>query len=240
MSKTAVLLAGGMGTRLHPYTVTFPKPLMPIGNLPILEILIRQLKDSDFKRIVLAVNHQAELIKAYFGSGEKWGISIEYSLEPKPLGTMGPLKLISNLPENFLVMNGDILTNLNFSDLYSAHVKAQNIFTISSYRRFDKSSYGVLSVDEAGHLVDFKEKPELAVEVSMGVYIASSKILEIIPENKPYGFDHLVLDLIRMKKFPTVRRFEGHWLDIGIPSDYEKATDFFLKHSTDFLKDFLV
>ena len=114
MTKVAVILAGGKGTRLRPYTVVLPKPLMPIGEYPILEVIVRQLVTHGFTKIIMAVNHQAELIKAFFGNGEKWQISIEYSLENIPLGTMAPLKLLNNLPENFLVMNGDILTDLSF------------------------------------------------------------------------------------------------------------------------------
>ena len=119
MSKRAIILAGGKGTRLRPYTVVLPKPLMPIGEHPILEVVIRQLISYGFDHITLAVNHQAELIKAFFGDGSKWNIKIDYSLEDQPLGTMGPLKLIKDLPENFLVMNGDILTELKFSEFYA-------------------------------------------------------------------------------------------------------------------------
>src|SRR5207247_1061272 len=122
MSKRAVILAGGKGTRLRPYTVVLPKPLMPIGDYPILEVVVRQLAGSGFDRITMAVNHQAELIKAFFGDGSKWGISIDYSLEDKPLGTMGPLRLIDDLPNDFLVMNGDILTDLDFAAFFGRHV----------------------------------------------------------------------------------------------------------------------
>ena len=121
MSKRAIILAGGKGTRLKPYTVVLPKPLMPIGEYPILEVVIRQLIQHKFDHVTLAVNHQAELIKAFFGDGTKWNIKIDYSMETTPLSTMGPLKLIKDLPDNFLVMNGDILSDLNYSSFLDFH-----------------------------------------------------------------------------------------------------------------------
>ena len=131
----AILLAGGKGTRLRPYTVVLPKPLVPVGEFPILEIIVRQLARAGFDRITMAVNHQAELIKAFFGDGSKWSMSIDYSLEDKPLGTMGPLKLIPDLPADFLVMNGDVLTDLNYGAFFDYHIDRKGVFTISSMRR---------------------------------------------------------------------------------------------------------
>ena len=133
MSKRAVILAGGKGTRLKPYTVSLPKPLVPIGEMPILEIIIRQLAKSGFDHITITVNHMADIIRAFFGDGSKWGVAIDYSLEDKPLSTMGPLKLIRDLPENFLVMNGDVLTDLDFGQFYDEHVRSGNIFTVSAF-----------------------------------------------------------------------------------------------------------
>src|SRR5882672_5273675 len=128
MIKRAVILAGGMGTRLRPYTIAIPKPLMPIGDLPILEIIVRQLAARRFERITLAVNHQADILRAYFGDGRKWNIDIDYSLETEPLGTMGPLKVIKDLPEDFLVMNGDVLTDLDYAAFADAHVRQGRLF----------------------------------------------------------------------------------------------------------------
>lgn len=225
MSKTAVILAGGKGTRLRPYTVVLPKPLMPVGDYPILEVIIRKLSASGFTKIIMAVNHQAEIIKAYFGNGSKWNISIEYSLEEVPLSTMGPLKLIPELPENFLIMNGDVLSDIDFATLYDLHLKENNIFTVAGFNRVLKSEYGVLEVNEKNHLVDFKEKPTYNLTVSMGIYIASRKILEFIPPGTPYGFDHLMHDLIKAKKPAYVHLHGGYWLDIGRPDDYMQAID---------------
>ena len=237
MSKRAVILAGGKGTRLRPYTVVLPKPLMPLGDYPILEVIVRQLVAAGFDHITMTVNHQADLIKTFFGDGEKWGIKIDYSLEDKPLSTMGPLSLINDLPENFLVMNGDILTDLDFHSFYKDHTDQNNIFTISSYVREHVNLYGVLETNENQQLVDFKEKPVTRFEVSMGIYMLNKAVLDFIPYNQPYGFDHLMLDLIKANKNATVRQFDGYWLDIGRPDDYMIAINEFEKNKKVFLKD---
>lgn len=236
MFKRAVILAGGKGTRLRPYTVVLPKPLMPIGEFPILEVIVRQLVAAGFTHITMAVNHQAEIIKAFFMDGGKWGIRIDYSLEDKPLGTMGPLKLIKDLPENFLVMNGDILTDLNYFDFHDAHVRAGNIFTISSYIREQLVDYGVLDTRD-GLLVGLHEKPRMNYEVSMGVYMMSRRALDFIPADNAYGFDHLMHDLVSAKQSVAVRRFAGYWLDIGRPDDYAQAIDEFESMRTRFISE---
>lgn len=236
MSKRAVILAGGKGTRLRPYTVVLPKPLMPIGEYPILEVVIRQLIQSEFHHITLAVNHQADIIKSFFGDGKKWNIQIDYSVETIPLSTMGPLKLIQDLPEDFLVMNGDILTDLNYSDFLENHRTSKNIFTISSYQRDQVSDYGVLELDEFNILQGFKEKPKVSHDVSMGIYAVSKKVLDIIPINKPFGFDHLMLALLERKEKVVVKKHEGYWLDIGRPDDYDKAIEQFDKQKSIFLR----
>lgn len=225
--KRAVLLAGGKGTRLRPYTLTMPKPLVPIGDMPIIEIIIRQLVKFGFEHITITVNHMADMIKEFCGDGSKWGIKIDYSLETKPLSTMGPLKLIPDLPENFLVMNGDVLTDINFSEFYNEHVNKESIFTISAYERDHKVDYGVLESNEENKLVAFKEKPILHYNVSMGVYMVNRKCLDIIPEDTFYGFDHLMLDLIKNNTPAIVRPYKGYWLDIGRPDDYEQACNEF-------------
>lgn len=226
MSKRAIILAGGRGTRLRPYTLVLPKPLMPIGEQPILEVIIKQLVAAGFDHITLAVNHQAEIIKAFFMDGSKWGIRIDYSLENKPLSTMGPLKLIKDLTDNFLVMNGDILTDLDYADLFETHVRHNEIFTISSYVREQLVDYGVLETAE-GRLLGLREKPRMNYEVSMGVYVMSKRALDFIPANTAYGFDHLMHDLIAAGQSVAVRKFSGYWRDIGRPDDYAQAIDEF-------------
>jgi NDP-mannose synthase len=236
-SKHAIILVGGKGTRLKPYTVVLPKPLMPIGEYPILEVIVRQLVRAGFSRITMAVNHQAELIKAFFGDGSKWGIHIDYSLEDAPLGTVAPLKLMPDLPENFLLMNGDILTDLDFDDFYCKHVLGKHLFTISSYRRQQKIDYGVLETNELDHLVGFREKPEAEYQVSMGIYMLSKAVLDFIPNEGAYGFDDLMLNLIKAERNVNVQDFDGYWLDIGRPDDYMQAINEFDVMRSRFIDD---
>lgn len=237
MKKRAVILAGGKGTRLRPYTVVLPKPLMPIGNYPILEVVIRQLALHGFDRITLAVNHQAELIKAFCGDGAKWGIGIDYSLETEPLGTMGPLRLMRDLPEHFLIMNGDVLTDLDYTDFFREHTENNRLFTIASHRREQRADYGVLEVGPDRQLRNFQEKPKATFEVSMGVYMASREILRFLPSAGPYGFDSLMLELIRRQAPVAVKSFDGYWLDIGRPDDYEQAIEEFDAMKGRFLRE---
>jgi NDP-sugar pyrophosphorylase family protein len=226
MNKRAIILAGGRGTRLRPYTVVLPKPLMPIGDYPILEVVIRQLVRHGFDHITLAVNHQAELIRAFFGDGSRWNVRIDYSLESEPLGTIGPLRLISDLPKHFLVMNGDVLTDLDFTEFYDNHSAADRLFTIASYKRIHQIDYGVLDCDPSGLLAGFHEKPTRSYDVSMGIYMVAHEILRYVP-SKSYGFDHLMLDLLADKRDIFVESFIGYWLDIGRPDDYMRAIEEF-------------
>ena len=223
MSKRAIILAGGKGTRLKPYSISLPKPLVPIGEKPILEFIICQLKKSGFDHITITVNHYADIIKAFFGDGSKWNLKIDYSLEDKPLHTMGPLTLISDLPDNFLVMNGDVLTDLDFNHFYNNHVNRESGFSIGAYKRNDKVEYGVLHSNNQSQLVGFEEKPVNEYLVSMGVYMVNKRTLKYIPKNKFFGFDDLMTILIKKKELPFVNTFDGYWLDIGRPDDYEKA-----------------
>jgi NDP-sugar pyrophosphorylase family protein len=227
MQKRAVILAGGQGTRLKPYTIVLPKPLVPVGNLPIMEILLNQLKSAGFTHITIAVNHLAEIIMAYFQDGKKWGITIDYSIEDKPLSTMGPLKLIKDLPDNFLIMNGDVLTDLNFAAFMDNHLKEKRLFSISSFIRTDKSEYGVLNINADSELTEFKEKPEYSFQVSMGIYAVNKKIMDYIPEHTFFGFDHLMYKLLEEKQPVKVIPHQGIWLDIGRPTDYQLALDTF-------------
>ena len=232
----AVILAGGKGTRLRPYTVVLPKPLMPIGEYPILEVIVRQLAHQGFTHITMAVNQQAKIIQAFFGNGEQWGIIIDYSIETKPLSTMGPLQLLKDLPENFLVMNGDILTDLNYRDFLTYHVDRNNNFTIASFERVLKSEYGVLKINEDDKLSGFEEKPEFHFDVSMGIYALNRAVLQYIPEDQPYGFDHLMLDLLADATPASVMRYDGYWLDIGRHEDYLQAIEEFDAMKGRFLK----
>lgn len=229
MIKKAIILAGGKGTRLKPFTKNIPKPLMPIGKFTILEIVIRQLKHYGFKHITITVNHQAKLIKAFFGNGKKFNVAIDYVSEKKPLGTMGPLQGVKNLPENFLVMNGDILTDLNFHKLFVNHKKNKNLFSISSYKRNELIDYGLLEINKNNNLKKFIEKPRKIYLVSMGIYILRKNVLKYIPKNKFFGFDDLMYKLIKLKKRVKVYNHGGYWLDIGRPADYILANEQFKK-----------
>lgn len=225
--RRAVILAGGRGTRLWPYTATLPKPLVPVGDLPILEIVVRQLKDAGFGRVTLAVNHQADIIRAYFGDGSRWGLPIDYSLETAPLGTMGPLRLIADLPDDFLVMNGDVLTDLDFAAFLDGHRNDGELFTISSAHRRQSIDYGVLRPTADGVLAGFQEKPSIPYDVSMGVYALRRDVLEWIPDGRAFGFDDLVLTLLAAGRKIKVRPHPGYWLDIGRPDDYQRAIEDF-------------
>lgn len=220
----AVILAGGKGTRLRPFTITLPKPLMPVGERPILEVVIGQLKSKGVTKITIAVNHMADIIMAFFGSGDKYGLRIEYSIEDKALSTVAPVKLIKDLPEYFIVMNGDILTDIDYADLYKNHIKSGALFTIATYQREVKIDFGVLDItsNELG-ITGFREKPLFKFDVSMGIYVFSRSLLDRVPFNSPYGIDNLVLDMLRTGTHINAYPFNGYWLDIGRPDDYDQA-----------------
>jgi len=222
----AVILAGGKGTRLKPYTTILPKPLVPIGDKAILEILIGRLKKFGITDITMCVNHLAELIMAYFGDGSKWGVKIEYSFEDIPLGTVAPIKLIKNLPEDFFVMNGDLLTDFDFRKFYDYHLNSKELLTVATYKRTHKTDFGVIDIDAVKNIATgFREKPEQTLYVSMGVYVFNKNVLDFVPDNKPFGFDDLMVTLLDKKQPIKVYPYDGYWLDIGRPEDYEKANE---------------
>ena len=222
----AVILAGGKGTRLKPYTTLIPKPLVPVGDKAILEILLLRLKKFGVTDVHICLNHSAEIIRAFFGSGEKIGVKVHYSQEEIPLGTVAPIKLVSDLPENFLVMNGDLLTDLNFKELFDFHSVKRSSLTLASFKRIQKIDFGVLDIDPtSGTLQNFIEKPEYNYQVSMGIYVMNRSLLNMIEDNTPFGFDNLLLMLLQ-KKIPVhIFQYSGYWLDIGRPDDYDKANE---------------
>lgn len=232
----AVILAGGKGTRLAPYTIAFPKPLMPLGDTPILEVVVRQLSHYGFTHLTMAVGHLAELIQAFFGDGSKFGLKIDYSREDEPLGTAGPLKLIPDLGDHFLVMNGDLLTDLDYGKLMRRHREQGNDATIGVYQKQVKIDLGVLDRDEEGRIVDYREKPTLSYEVSMGVYAFRREVLEIVPDGY-YDFPDLVLELIRRDRPIRGYAFNGQWLDIGREEDYAAAIEIFETDRSRFLPE---
>ena len=228
----AIIMAGGKGTRLRPYTTLIPKPLVPLGGkYSILEIVIMQLAKSGFTHVTLAVNHLSHLIMAYFGDGDRFKVKLDYSVEESELSTIGPLTLLSDLPANFLVMNGDILCDLNYRSFFEQHVTTQSSISVSSYRRQVKIDFGVLGVDSAGLLNSFQEKPSYDFDVSMGIYCLNRSVIERLPRAQPYGFDTLMLDSLAQSQPVSVRDFSGYWLDIGRPDDYQYADENFAELS---------
>jgi NDP-mannose synthase len=219
-----VILAGGKGTRLRPFTTTIPKPIVPVGDKAIMEILIEQLASYGCDHVTVTTGHLAQLVMAYFGDGTKWGLKIDYSIEDKPLSTIGPLKLIRDLPDHFLVMNGDILTDLDFADLHATHVSSGALATIGTYERDLRIDLGVLRYEGPQHrVVSFAEKPVEHFSVSMGAYAFSRRILDLVPDNTLFGFDHLMLAMIAKGLDVRAYPFSGYWLDIGRPDDYDRA-----------------
>jgi NDP-sugar pyrophosphorylase family protein len=223
----AVILAGGKGKRLAPYTTVFPKPLMPIGDMPILEVVLRQLKHHGCDDVTLAVGHLPELLMAFFGDGSKWGMTVRYSREEQPLGTAGPLALISGLHETFLVMNGDVLCDINYSELVAYHKRQGAMATVASYVRTVHIDFGVLETDAEQFITEYREKPSLTYQVSMGIYVFEPEVLRYIEPGRYFDFPDLVKLLIGKGHKVAAYPFSGYWLDIGRPDDYERAVNEF-------------
>lgn len=223
----AIILAGGKGTRLKPYTISFPKPLVPIGDYPILEIIIRQLASFGFDRVTIATGHLAELIEAYFGNGKRWGVDIEYVREYTPLNTAGALKLVERCEDNFLVVNGDVLTTLDYGKLFALHVEKGVKATIASKSRESKIDFGVLKLDEQSFLCEYIEKPVYTFSVSMGVYVLSRDCRNLIHDGESIGMPDLLLRLMKAGEKVYCHKSDCYWLDIGRLDDYEKAQEEF-------------
>jgi NDP-sugar pyrophosphorylase family protein len=230
----AIILAGGKGVRLAPVTEVIPKPLVPIGGKPILEIVLRQLRHYGFSRITLAVGYMADLICAYFGDGAKFGVKIDYSFEAEPLGTAGPLALIKDLTETFLLMNADVLTNLNYCELVLYHRAQGVIATIGAYEREVKIDLGVIIKDGRRRIKDYVEKPTTKHLVSMGVYVFEPQVLEFIKGHGYLDFPDLVKLLLKADLPVNFYPFTGYWLDIGRHEDYARASEEFNASQGDF------
>jgi NDP-sugar pyrophosphorylase family protein len=231
----AIILAGGKGRRLLPYTTVLPKPLMPIGDYPIIEVILKQLKRCGFNRISISTGYLHELIHAYLDSNKTLGLKINYSHEETPLGTIGPLRLIEDLDDTFLVMNGDILTDLNYRKLIESHKKHRAIATIATYQRDANIDFGVLEQNSEHKIIAFREKPTFHFDVSMGVYVFSKKILDYVPVDTPFGFDQLMIALIAKDESVYSYPHRGYWLDIGRPDDYARSIEEFEKFKDRFL-----
>jgi NDP-mannose synthase len=233
----AVILAGGKGTRLAPYTTILPKPLMPIGDMPILEILLRQLKRVGIDEVIITVGYLAELIRTFFQDGTRLGLHIRYSFEDHPLGTAGPLSLVNGLDDTFLVMNGDVLTTLDFCVLIDYHRSHNAIATIAAHDRKTRIDFGVIQTNQDYEVVGYIEKPTYDFYVSMGIYVFEPRVLTFIPHYDYLDFPDLVLKLIgageRVMSYP----YQGYWMDLGRISDYELAVSEFDQLRPMFLGD---
>ena len=231
----AVILAGGKGTRLKPYTTILPKPLMPIGDMPILEILLRQMRRAGVDEAVLTVGHLAEMLRLFFQDGQRLGMNICYSYEDAPLGTAGPLSLVEGLDDTFLVSNGDVLTTLPLVELLAHHRHSGALATIAMHRRQVYIDLGVIQQDEAGHVTGYIEKPTYDFMVSMGIYVFEPRVLDFIPRNAYLDFPDLVKRLIAAGEIVTGFPFDGYWQDLGRADDYERAIADFDRLRDDFL-----
>ncbi len=233
-----MILAGGLGTRLRPYTTVLPKPLMPVGDRPILDVVVRQLARAEFEHITIATGYLAELIEAFFGDGSKYGIPIDYFREQEPLGTVGALSLIDGLDEDFLVMNGDILTDIDYRELLRQHGGGGQMATIAAHGRQVQISLGVLRCEDGADstkVTGYIEKPTMSYEVSMGVYCFAPTVRQFIPVGQRLDFPDLVLRLLAAGETVRAWRSEDHWLDIGRADDYEQAQDDFVRLRERFL-----
>jgi len=220
----AVLLAGGKGARLHPYTAVIPKPLMPIGEHCVVDILLRQLAHAGVREVLLCVGHQAALIEGTIGSGETYGLRITYRREAGPLGTIGPIRAHhADLPERFLVMNADILCDLDFAAFDRAGAESPAPLTIAVCKRTVQTDFGVIDRDPEGRVLGFREKPSFSYWANMGVYSMRREILRFIPAERPFGFDDLMAALLAEGAPVATFPFEGSWLDIGKSEDLALA-----------------
>jgi NDP-sugar pyrophosphorylase family protein len=223
----AIVLAGGKGARLAPYTKILPKPLMPIGDMPILEILIRQMKRAGVSEVILTVGHLAELLRAFFDDGSRFGVNILYSYEDKPLGTAGPLSLVEDLNSTFLVTNGDVLTTLDLRKLVEKHRESGAAATIAMHDRQVKIDLGVLQLNGSQEITGYIEKPTYDFRVSMGIYVFEPRVLTYIPHNQYLDFPELVLTMIDRGERVIGYPYKGYWQDLGNPEDYEQAVQEF-------------
>ncbi|AMB47084.1 MULTISPECIES: sugar phosphate nucleotidyltransferase [Methylobacteriaceae] len=233
----AIILAGGKGTRLMPYTAVMPKPLMPIGEMPILELLLRQLRQHGVTDVILAVNHLHHLIRSFFTDGSNLGLNITYRVEDKPLGTSGPIAAnLEQLPDHFIVTNGDLLTTLNFSAMVREHLDRGAAATIATHRRTLQADFGALTVGPDFTVSEYREKPAMHFEASMGLYVLSKKaVAPLIPADTFFDMPDLVRALLASSQKVVSYVEDCEWIDIGRPDDYARAQEQFTARPDHFL-----
>jgi len=233
----AVVLAGGKGTRLAPYTRIIPKPLMPIGDMPILEIMLRQMKRAGIRQVTLTTGYLDNLLRLFFLDGRRLGLKIDYVREEKPLGTSGPLANVKGLTRTFLVTNGDVLTDLDFAELIAYHQQQGAIATIATHKRKVTINLGVVNVDKDNTVTDYLEKPDFNYLVSMGLYVFEPRVLNYIAKDEYLDFPDLVRSLIAAGEKVNSFIFKGYWEDLGRPDDYERASADFERNRSQFLPE---
>lgn len=235
----AVILAGGKGTRLHPFTINFPKPLVPIGEVPVIELLMRRLIASGIVDITLALGHLSELIKAYFDHRSCLArkMNLNFVEEGQPCGTAGSLSLVPGLDSTFLTMNGDVLTDLDFAALVRFHRERGAALTIATHKRQVKIDFGVLEVDGNSTIAGYVEKPAIDYSVSMGVYVYEPEVLQFIDPGQYLDFPDLVLRLLDRGWPVCAHSADCFWLDIGRPDDYVEAQHLIAEHKEAFQLD---
>jgi NDP-sugar pyrophosphorylase family protein len=233
----AVVMAGGKGARLAPYTKILPKPLMPIGDMPILEVLLRQMKAAGVDDVFLTVGHLSGLLRAFFQGGEQWGLKIHYCYEDYPLGTVGSLANITGLDDTFLLTNGDVLTTLDLRALVAFHKEQGATATIAMHRRKVRIDFGVLQMDGDLSIKAIIEKPTYEYLVSMGIYIFEPQVINYVPKGKYLDFPDLILALIAAGEKVAGYPFEGYWQDLGRPDDYEQAAKDFESMRSQFITE---
>jgi len=234
----AIVLAGGKGARLVPYTTILPKPLLPIGDMPILEVMLLQMKNAGIKHVVLTVGHLSELLRAFFKDGSQLGIDITYSYEDFPLGTAGPIALVEGIDETFLVSNGDVLTTLDLQDLIKFHRQQNAIATIAAHHRQSKIDLGVIEKDGDCRIKGYIEKPVYDFLVSMGIYVFEPAVIPYITRNEYLDFPDLVKKLIAAGERVVGYEFNGYWEDLGRPDDYARASKDFVERREEFLPNY--
>jgi len=232
----AVILAGGKGARLRPFTMTIPKPLLPLGDVPVLEVVIRQLAAEGFNRVILTLGHMAPLFIANFGEGRDYGVSIEYVREVEALGTAAPLRGLSGLPDDFVVMNGDLLTDLSYKDLFDSHRRSGAAATIAVKAREERIDYGVIELSPDDGFIDYREKPTVSHYVSMGINVLNVRALRAIPSTGHFDMPELMLALHRGGEKVHCHRTDCYWQDIGRFDDYARASEDFVKDPGRFLR----
>lgn len=226
----AVIQAGGKGTRLRPYTFALPKPLMPVGEFPVLEVLLKWLRRWDIHEAYITTGHLGHLIRALCGDGSQWGMNIKYTEEHEPMGTVGALSYLKeHLTDTFLMLNGDLITDLDLIAFIDFHRKRKASITVACADRNVNIDFGVIENGKSDRMTGFREKPKLSYQVSMGIYCMEPVILDFIPEGVPFGFDNLIFSMLK-QNFPVyIYKHAGLWMDIGNENDFNSVQQSFTR-----------